>query len=806
MGPLGKFIRCFESITSVDIQLVGGKNASLGEMINTLAKEDIQVPDGFAVTSDAYWDFLDANRLRDRIEMVMAAFKKGDMPLEEAGRTIRKMINASIFPSYLAEEIRSAYRLLSRQFGLIEADVAVRSSATAEDLSEASFAGQLESYLNVLGEEELLTACKKCYASLFTDRAIAYREKNRFDHLKVALSIGVQKMIKAETTGSGVMFTLDTETGFPDVIVINASWGLGEYVVKGMVNPDQYMVFKPLLGKDSYHPIIEKTLGDKDKKLIYSTGGSQSTEGIPTTIQEQNAFVLDDKEILGLAEWGKKIEQHYGKAMDIEWIKEEDTGHFYILQARPETVHSQKEELKIRSYRLREKKRRIISGLGIGSAVVSGKIHHVRNIKDLANIDSGTIIVTEMTEPDWVGAMSNITGIITDFGGRTCHAAIVSRELGIPAIVGTQNATERMIEGQMVTLSCAEGEIGNVYEGVVGYEVKEIQINKLPRTNTQIMMNMAAPEGSMKWWRLPADGIGLARIEFIITQHIKIHPMALLHYNKIKDEFIRKEIRRKTHGYANRGDYFVDFLSREISKIAATRYPKPVIVRTSDFKTNEYAGLIGGIYFEPEEANPMLGWRGASRYYSEGYREGFALECAAIKKAREDIGLTNIVVMIPFCRSINEAERVLDEMASNGLKRQENGLKVYMMCEIPSNVILAEDFARYFDGFSIGSNDLTQLILGVDRDSAILSDLFDENNMAVRSAIHDYIKRMHVVNKPVSICGQAPSDKPDFVDFLVDAGIDAISVNPDSVIDIIMRVSDVEKKQRDQHAPIEKQH
>jgi len=789
------YVRWLHDIDNQDVSEVGGKNASLGEMLKNLSPKGIQIPNGFATTANAYFSYLESNKLEDSIRKYLDKIKREDITVEEGARAIRRLIVKGFFPSSIAQSIRDAYSQLCEEYDTINVDVAVRSSATAEDLPTASFAGLQETYLNVRGEEELLKACKKCFASLFTARAIVYREEKGFDHMEVGLSVGVQKMVRSDETSSGVIFTIDTETGFPDVIVINGSWGLGENVVQGIVNPDQFVVFKPLLDKQKYQPILEKKLGDKEQKMIYASDEDGRTRNIMTTTEERASFVLDDDEILQLSSWAKLIEDHYGRPMDIEWVKGQDTKQLYIVQARPETVRSAENKAEFRNYRLLETGAQLLlSGLSIGSSIVAGKVKKVEKLEDLQAITSDDILVTQMTEPDWVPYMKKAAGIITDSGGRTCHAAIVSRELGIPAVVGTHSGTTTLESGQEVTLSCSEGDEGKVYEGILKYEVEDIDLGRLEAPQTGIMLNLAAPESAFKWWRLPTSGVGLARMEFIISQHIKVHPMALIHSEKVSSENEREELRKLTHHHDDKTEFFVEALARGISKIAASQYPKPVIVRTSDFKTNEYANLIGGEAFEPKEQNPMLGWRGACRYYSEGYREGFALECRALKMVREEIGLDNVVVMIPFCRTVDEARKVLREMEKNGLKRGENGLQVYMMCEIPANIILAEDFAKYFDGFSIGSNDLTQLILGVDRDSAELSYLFDEHNAAVKNAITDVIKRAHKAGIKIGFCGQAPSDDPSYASFLVEAGIDSISLNPDSVIEVIDQVNKIEKK------------
>lgn len=788
------YILWFEEVGIDNVGLVGGKNASLGEMIRHLVPLGINVPRGFATTAEAYWVYLQENDLEQPISEQLDRYHKGSITLEETGRNIRQMINKGIFPTALAEKIRSAYSELSVQYDINNVDVAVRSSATAEDLPHASFAGLQETFLNIRGEDDLMKVCKKCYASLFTDRAISYREEKGFDHMKVALSIGVQKMVRADKACSGVMFTVDTESGFSDVVLINGSWGLGENIVQGTVNPDQFYVFKPFLKDESKRPIIEKIMGSKEVKMVYTPDSDSRTRNIPTTPAERQSYVLDNDELLMLAHWAMEIEQHYGKPMDIEWVKEDTTGELYIVQARPETVHSLQTDGYFKSYKLkRHKSQTLVTGLSIGSSIVHGVVKHVHDISDLKDLQPNHILVTEMTEPDWVPALKNVAGIITDFGGRTCHAAIVSRELGISAVVGTGNATKELREGDKITLSSAEGDQGKIYEDLIDFDVHEMDLSKLPTIHTDIMLNLATPESAFKWWRLPVKGIGLARMEFIISQHICIHPMALVHPDRVKDEHAFAKIRKLTKGYSDLKEYFVDKLSSGIAKIAASQYPHPVIVRTSDFKTNEYADLIGGEVFEPDEENPMLGWRGASRYYSEGYRDGFALECRALKKVREVIGFENVVVMIPFCRTLSEAEQVLEELEKNGLKRGEHGLQVYMMCEVPSNYILAEEFARYFDGFSIGSNDLTQLILGVDRDSADLAYLFREDDPAVKKAVREVIQRAHATGRKVGFCGQAPSDDPDYAAFLVECEIDSISLNPDSVVEVIQRVSELEK-------------
>ncbi len=793
MGTMA-YVRWFSDITSDQVETVGGKNASLGEMINVFHQQGIRVPEGFALTVNAYHAFLEHNDLAGHIQRELIALEHGEQTLERTGQTIRDLFRHATFPDDIARAVTDAYHELSRRYDAEETDVAVRSSATAEDLPEASFAGQQDTYLNVRGSNAVIEACRKCFASLFTDRAIIYREEHGFDHLEVALSIGIQKMVRSDMAGAGVIFTIDTETGFPNAVVINASWGLGENVVQGSVTPDEYVVFKPLLDRGGLHPIIGKTCGPKTTKMVYTSGEVQSTKTIGTSMEERASFVLSDDEILQLARWAARIERHYGRPMDVEWAKDGETGGLYILQARPETVQSRQTGTTLHTYRLREQGRTVVTGLAIGQAITTGRAQVIKGTGDMHRFEEGSILVTGMTHPDWVPVMKKAAGIITDHGGRTSHAAIVSRELGIPAVVGTDNATEAIEDGQEITLSCAEGEQGVIYEGILGYEVETVDIEEIPRTHTSIMMNVATPGAAFRWWRLPARGIGLARMEFIINNIIKVHPLALVHFDEIEESETRETIARLTRHYSDRTDYFVHRLARGIGRIAASQYPHPVIVRMSDFKSNEYANLVGGASFEPVESNPMLGFRGASRYYSQQYREGFALECRAICRAREHMGLDNVIVMIPFCRTVREADLVLEELAGNGLRRGENGLKVYMMAEIPSNIILADEFARRFDGFSIGSNDLTQLTLGVDRDSELLSGLFDERDEAVKRMIVSLIERAHGQGCTVGFCGQAPSDHPGFAAFLAGAGIDSISVNPDSVIPVTQQVAMAERE------------
>ena len=792
MSHLPGHVVWFDELGRDDVARVGGKNASLGEMVRNLGARNVRVPPGYATTADAYWQYVDANDLKQVISDSLAALSAGHASLAEVGATIRQAFVRGNWPADSAIAIQAAYQELCRRVGKKDADVAVRSSATAEDLPDASFAGQQETYLNIRGEAALLDACRRCYASLFTDRAISYRNAKGFDHLKVALSIGVQRMVRSDLGAAGVMFSIDTETGFDKVVLINAAWGLGENVVQGAVDPDEYQVFKPLLTQSTLVPIIEKKLGGKAQKMIYAQDGEHPTRNVPTSRAERGAFVLNDADTLTLARWACVIENHYGRAMDMEWAKDGETGEMFIVQARPETVQSRKEASAFKSYRITSKGRKLVTGLSIGDAVVAGRVCLIESPHDIGRFIDGAILVTRATDPDWVPIMKRAAAIVTDHGGRTSHAAIVSRELGLPAVVGAGDATHLLHDEQEVTVSCAEGDEGFIYEGHALFEVKYLDLGKIPATRTQVMLNLANPAAAFRWWRIPADGVGLARMEFVVSNHIKVHPMALVHYDTLKDDDAKHAIAELTAGYPDKTEYFVDRLARGLARIAAAHYPKPVIVRMSDFKTNEYANLIGGAAFEPTEENPMLGFRGASRYYSPRYQAGFALECRAIKRLREEMGLKNVVVMIPFCRSTSEADRVLAVMAEHGLRRGENGLEVYVMCEIPSNVILAKAFADRFDGFSIGSNDLTQLTLGVDRDSGELAALFDEQDEAVKWMIESVIREAHKVGVKVGLCGEAPSNHPEFAEFLVACGIDSMSVSPDSFMTVKTHVSAAE--------------
>ncbi len=808
----------FDEVGIADIPVVGGKNASLGEMIQQLTPKGINVPTGFATTAYAYRYFIQSAGLEAKLRKLFADLDVEDVKnLRERGKKARSLLIHTPFPVELREAIATAYHSLCERYHA-ETDVAVRSSATAEDLPDASFAGQQETYLNVVGAEGVLAACHKCFASIFTDRAISYRHAKGFDHFSIALAVGVQKMVRSDLATSGVMFSIDTETGFKDAALITAAYGLGENVVQGSVNPDEYYVFKPTL-KAGFRPIIDKKLGSKELKMIYDDG-SKFTKNVSVSPSERGKFALSDEEILQLANWACLIEDHYSQVhgittpMDIEWAKDGITNQLFIVQARPETVQSQKTGNVLRSYRLVLGNREwgigngektsqsplpdsqspipLVTGSAIGEAISQGKARLILDVRKLDQFQAGEVLVTERTDPDWEPIMKRASAIVTNSGGRTCHAAIIARELGVPAIVGCGNATEILKPGQEVTISCAEGEEGKVYAGLLPFEVEEVPLENLPRTRTQILMNVGNPQEALSLSAIPNDGVGLARTEFIIANQIQIHPMALIHYELLKDEFVKAKIAEITSLYDDKPQYFVDKLAQGIGRIAAAFYPKPVIVRTSDFKSNEYANLLGGRQFEPHEENPMLGWRGAARYYDEGYREAFALECHAIKRVREEMGLTNVIPMIPFCRTPDEGRLVLAEMAKNGLKQGVNDLQVYVMCELPNNVIMAEEFAEVFDGFSIGSNDLTQLTLGLDRDSALVARLFDERSQGVKRMVKMAIDAAKKCDRKIGICGQAPSDYPEFAQFLVEQGIDSISLNPDSVLKTMLEVAKVE--------------
>lgn len=785
----------FEKLARGDVALVGGKNSSLGEMVQNLSQQGVRVPPGFATTSSAFRAFLEANDLNGFIDEQMRRLDDAKATLPETGASIRSAILHGDWPGHIREEIEQSYRALCERAGVDEVAVAVRSSATAEDLPDASFAGQQETFLNVRGVTGLLTACRRCYASLYTNRAISYRRMKGFDRQPVALSVGVQQMVRADTGGSGVMFSIDTESGFDRIVLINAAWGLGEMVVQGAVNPDEYEVYKPLLAQPDLVPIVEKQRGSKDRKMIYASQSGPDTRIVSTSKTERAAFVLSDAEILELARSAVVIEQHYGQPMDMEWAKDGEDGALFIVQARPETVQSRTRLNTLKSYRIKSAGKVLTRGLSVGSAVATGRACLIEDVSGIDRFVDGSILVTGTTDPDWVPVMKRASAIITDHGGRTSHAAIVSRELGLPAIVGTGDASHVLHDDQEVTVSCAGGEEGVVYEGTADFEVEDLSLDHIPDTETAIMLNMANPSAAFRWWRLPFDGVGLARMEFVISNAVKVHPMALIHFDRVTDPDERRQITEITQAYDDKPAYFVDQLAQGLARIAAVAYPRPVIVRMSDFKTNEYANLLGGRVFEADEANPMIGFRGASRYYHPHYRAGFSLECQAIRKLRDQMGFSNVLIMIPFCRTPDEADKVLEVLRENGLERGKDGLEVYVMGEVPSNVILADDFSRRFDGFSIGSNDLTQLTLGVDRDSEALAALFDENNPAVLWMIETLIARAHAAGGKVGLCGQAPSNDPAFAKRLVAAGIDSISVTPDSFLAVKRHVAAAEADQ-----------
>ena len=789
-----------------DISKVGGKNASLGEMIQQLQSKGVKVPTGFATTADAYRYFISSAGLESKLREIFADLDVEDISnLRERGRKARILMLQTSFPEELQQAIAQAYENLCSEYGT-DTDVAVRSSATAEDLPDASFAGQQETYLNVHGLPGVLQSCHKCFASIFTDRAISYRQIKGFDHFDVALSVGVQKMVRSDLSTSGVMFSIDTETGFKDAALITAAYGLGENVVQGAVNPDEYLVFKPTL-KKGYRPILEKRLGSKEIKMVYEMGGTKLTKNIPVPFSDRHLFALSDEEILQLAHWACLIEEHYSKVrgtytpMDIEWAKDGITNELFIVQARPETVQSQKVNNVLRTYHfvkgnnssplppLPHSPTPLLIGRSVGAAIGQGKAKVILDVNNLNLFEEGDVLITNRTDPDWEPIMKKAAAIVTNSGGRTCHSAIIARELGIPAVVGCGNATTTLTTGEDITVSCAEGETGKVYRGLLPYEVEEIHLEKLPHIPTKIMMNVGNPEEAFGLSAIPNSGVGLARMEFIIANHIKAHPLALINFHELTDKFEKSKIFELTRNYDDKTQFFVDKLARGIGTIAAAFYPKPVIVRLSDFKSNEYSNLLGGKQFEPHEENPMLGWRGASRYYDPKYREGFALECRAMKRVRDEMGLTNVILMVPFCRTPEEGSRVLAEMAKNGLVKGENGLQVYVMCELPSNVQLADEFCEVFDGFSIGSNDLTQLTLGLDRDSELVAHLFDERNEAVKRTIAKAITTVKKHGRKIGICGQAPSDYPEFARFLVEQGIDSMSLNPDSVLKTLLEIA-----------------
>lgn len=796
------YILWFDQIGIGDIDQVGGKNASLGEMVRNLKSKKVPVPSGFAITAAAYRYVLETSGVFEPLKAILSKLNhKNSKSLETVGKKARELILKCEIPLDLQKEIVAAYHRLSAESKEKNTDVAVRSSATSEDLPTASFAGQQETFLNIHGEKELLSACKRCFASLFTNRAIAYRCEQKIDHLTTYLSIGVQKMVRSDLASAGVIFTLDTETGFPDVVYVTGSYGLGESVVQGAVNPDGFFVFKPTL-KEGYRPIIEKTLGNKASKIVYSNSSNAPVKKVATPIKDRRKFCLNDDDVLQLAKWAVVIEEHYSRKngkwtpMDLEWAKDGKTGKLYIVQARPETVQSRKNQNIIEEYSLLEKSAVVAIGKSVGNKIARGKAKVIKDPKDIGKFSSGDVLVTEMTDPDWVPIMRIASAIVTNRGGRTSHAAIVSRELGLPCIVGTNNATEVIKNGDAITVDCSQGEHGVVYKGALKFKVETIDARKVPSPKTKTMLNVGYPDEAFALALLPSDGVGLAREEFIVSEYIRIHPMALIEFEKVKDAKSRRQIEELTAGYTDKRLYFVDKLAMGVATIAAAFYPRDVILRFSDFKTNEYVNLIGGKYFEPKEENPMIGWRGASRYYHEGYKEGFALECMAVKKVRDLFGLKNLKVMIPVCRTVEEGKKVLEVMKKNGLVRGKEGLEVYVMCEIPSNVILADRFSELFDGFSIGSNDLTQMTLGVDRDSELVADIFDERNEAVKRMVEHVIGVAKARKRKIGICGDAPSTYPEFAKFLVDCGIDSISLSPDALIRTRHLIANHEKKKR----------
>jgi pyruvate, water dikinase len=797
------YITFFKDVTLSDVAVVGGKNASLGQMINALSSQGIRVPEGFAITVDVYNHYIEYNNLSSHIAQLTDSITDiNDLKLlKKISSEIRTLIEKGNIPDDLAHEIASAYQELSLQYNEKFCDVAVRSSATAEDLPDASFAGQQDTYLHVQGIENVLTYYKKCLASLFTDRAIAYRKEQGFDQVEIALSVGIQKMIRSDIACSGVAFSLDTESGFTGVVVINASCGLGEAIVQGSVTPDEYIVHKETL-EQGFAPIIKKQLGKKSIKMIYGDSYDNLTKMVSVPQEDQYHYCLNNDEILELSRMVMTIEKHYSQqyrnpnfkstAMDIEWAKDGIDGKIYIVQARPETVHAGKQANILHLYELEVNRvtiedNIIVKGISVGQQIASGTARIINNVEEIDHISPTDIIITDMTNPDWVPAMKQAAGIITNQGGRTCHAAIVSRELGIPAIVGTQHATEKIVSGQHITLDCSNGTVGIVYDGIIPFTITELQLDNISTPPVPIMVNIADPDSAFKTSFLPTAGIGLVRLEFIITNALKIHPMALIYPDVITDPNIIEKIEQTTAAYNSKTEFFVEQLACAVGMMAAAFYPRPIIVRFSDFKSNEYYDLVGGSYFEPIEENPMIGFRGASRYYHERYKEAFALECHAMKIVRERMGLTNVKLMIPFCRTLTEAEKVINEMRINGLERGVNGLEVIMMCELPSNVMLIEEFSKYFDGFSIGSNDLTQTTLGIDRDSALVSPIFDERDQAVKKMLIKAIKGANKTGTYIGICGQAPSDFPELADFLIETGINSVSLTPDTVIPFLMR-------------------
>jgi len=800
MSTQANYIRWFNELTIEDVSLVGGKNASLGEMYRELTPQGIQIPNGFAVTAEAYRYVLDRANGWAALHQALDDLNPDDVAdLAKRARKAREIIYAAPFPKDLEQQIIEAFTQLKKQYG-DDLSVAVRSSATAEDLPTASFAGQQDTYLNIRGDQALLDSCKRCFASLFTDRAIHYRIDQGFDHFKLALSIGIMLMVRSDLDASGVMFSLDTESGFQDVVFITGAYGLGENVVQGAVDPDEFYVHKPTF-EQGHRAVLRRTLGAKKIKMVYSEGRTREpTHNIVTSEEERNRFCINDADVLTLADYAIKIEKHYSakagqaKPMDIEWAKDGLDGVLYIVQARPETVVSQLRGMVLEQYSLKQKAEPIVTGHAVGSKIATGNARIIDNIGQLNSFNPGDVLVADMTTPDWEPVMKMASAIVTNRGGRTCHAAIISRELGVPAVIGCDNATTMIKNNTPVTVSCAEGDAGKVYSGKLDFDINSTDLSDLQRPKTKIMLNIGNPELAFKISFLPNDGVGLARMEFIITEYIKAHPMALIHQEQVQDAGEREQLSRLTHNYANAENYFIEKLSEGVGAIAAAFYPKPVVVRMSDFKTNEYATLLGGSWFEFDEANPMIGFRGASRYIHPAYAEGFALECKAMKRVREEMGLANVILMIPFCRRVEEARRVLDYMAQLGLKRGEQGLEIYVMCEIPNNVIQIDAFSEHFDGFSIGSNDLTQLTLGVDRDSAILAEDFDERDPGVKAMIRLAVDGARRNGRHCGLCGQAPSDYPEMAEFLVEIGIDSMSLNPDTVLQTTQLVLETERR------------
>ena len=785
---ISNLILFFNQISISDIAKVGGKNASLGEMYNQLNPKGIGIPNGFALTADAYRLFRKQNNIEKELnDLLLSLDTEHYSNLVSIGETARALILSGTFPKEIVYVLNEAYQKLSTECKIKNLDVAVRSSATAEDLPTASFAGRMESFLNISGEKQLLDAVHRCYASLYTDRAIKYRHDMGFTGIDVAISVGVQQMVRSDKASSGVVFTIDPDSGFENGIIINSGWGLGENIVQGRVTPDEWTVFKPTLFAEKLNPILKSNCGRKEYTMLYvenaeGASAEKTIANIDTPSEKQNEFSLTNKEVIQLAQWCYKIEQHYGKAMDIEWAKDGLNNQLYIVQARPETVHG-KEKKKVREiFTLKEKGKLLAKGIALGDKIATGKARIIFHPQDGDKLQKGEILVTDITNPDWDPVLKKAAGIITNKGGRTSHAAIVARELGTVAVVGCGNATETIKNGQEITVSCAEGKEGNVYDGILQWDISEQDYSLLPMPKTAPMFILADPDRAFEMSNYPNNGVGLLRLEFAISNSIRIHPLALIEPEKVTDEKTKTEIQELTKDYVDGKSYFIDKLAKAVSTVAAAFYPKDVIVRMSDFKSNEYANLIGGKYFEPLEENPMLGLRGASRYYSDFYRKGFVLECEAMKKVRNEMGMSNVKLMIPFCRTIEEGEKVIAEMTTNGLTQKENGLEIYVMIEIPSNVLLADEFAKLFDGFSIGSNDLTQLTLGLDRDSALVSYLFNEENPAVKGLIKETIRAAKRNNIKVGLCGQAPSDIPAFAKFLVDEGIDSISFNPDALI------------------------